>query len=261
MTKLHFSPTRFRRQLKIFVPRNNLKIAPSTSTSGQQTIQVDLKILREANRTFLDPGTSLDMLSLPSRLQTDGRLNHLGRPKGVRNGGILNPKEAEVLFVAPRVDDTDYLPTVLQLPHLPEPLFSSQEQTVPVGGRLQKFWKVWQDLGADPWVVSTIKHGYAIEFIHQPPLSTTPIFGLNSNHPQVKVEILKMIQKGALEEVLNPFSPGFYSRIFVVPKKTGDLRPVIDLKLLNNFLKPKPFKMETPHSIRRSLKRECGCSQ
>ena len=64
-----------------------------------------------------------------------------------------------------------------------------------------------------------------------------------------------MIQKGALEKVHNPNTPGFYSRIFVVPKKTGDFRPVIDLKLLNTFLKPKPFKMETPQSIRRALKK------
>ena len=38
-------------------------------------------------------------------------------------------------------------------------VFSSQNQANPVEGRLEKFWKVWEDLGADPWVVSTIKKG------------------------------------------------------------------------------------------------------
>ena len=70
-----------------------------------------------------------------------------------------------------------------------------------------------------------------------------------------------MLEKGALEEVSNINTPGFYSRIFVVPKKTGDLRPVIDLKVLNTHLKPKPFKMETSQSIRRALDKDMWVSQ
>ena len=121
------------------------------------------------------------------------------------------------------------------------------------GGRLQDFWESWEKMEADPWIVSTIRHGYNLEFNTKPLLSTSPVWGLNSKHPQVNLEIEKMLLKGALEEVQNHHSPGFYSRIFVVPKKTGDLRPVIDLKILNTHLKSKPFKMETPHSIRKSL--------
>ena len=189
---------------------------------------------------------------------TNGPTNKLVKSRDTRTGSPQNLKEAEVLFDAHNTENIDY-PVLPQsqspAPHLPEVLFSTQEQVAQVGGRLQNFWKVWQQLGADPWVVSTIREGYAIEFLQSPPLSSTPIYNLNSQHPQVRVEIEKMIQKGALEKVQNPNSPGFYSRIFVVPKKTGDLRPVIDLKLLNTFLKPKPFKMETPQSIRRGLKK------
>jgi hypothetical protein len=45
--------------------------------------------------------------------------------------------------------------------------------------------------------------------------------------------------KGAIERVQDPFqSPDFYSRLFLVPKKTGGMRPVIDLSIiLRNFLK------------------------
>ena len=159
------------------------------------------------------------------------------------------------IFVAEE-EDTDCRQYPLQqAPHPPEILYASLEQIAQVGGRLQKFWRVWQQLGADPWVVSTLREGYAIEFLQHPPLSAKPIFGLNSRHPKVKEEILKMIHKGALERVFNPNSPGYYSRIFVVPKKTGGLRPVIDLKLLNKFLKPKPFKMETAQTVRRALRK------
>ena len=44
--------------------------------------------------------------------------------------------------------------------------------------------KVWQDLGTDSWLVSTIKEGYNLEFHCKPPLTSQPKFNLNSKHPQ-----------------------------------------------------------------------------
>jgi hypothetical protein len=49
-------------------------------------------------------------------------------------------------------------------------------------------------------------------------------------------------------------SPGFYSRLFVVPKKNGKLRPVLDLSPLNTFLRKIAFKMETPALVRLCLR-------
>ena len=46
---------------------------------------------------------------------------------------------------------------------------------------------------------------------------------------------------------------GFFSRIFVVPKKSGVVHPIIDLKALNQNLKPKCFKIESVESIRAAL--------
>ena len=62
-----------------------------------------------------------------------------------------------------------------------------------------------------------------------------------------------LLEKRALELVPPGAGPGFYSRIFVVPKKSGGVRPIIDLKALNLFLKPKRFKMESAESIRAAL--------
>jgi hypothetical protein len=42
-------------------------------------------------------------------------------------------------------------------------------------------------------------------------------------------EVHTLLQKGAVELVNPPFTPGFYSRLFLVPKKNGKMRPVIDL--------------------------------
>ena len=43
---------------------------------------------------------------------------------------------------------------------------------------------------------------------------------------------------------------GFHSNIFLVPKKSGELRPVINLKALNQFVHPEYFKMEGIHTLR-----------
>ena len=47
--------------------------------------------------------------------------------------------------------------------------------------------------------------------------------------------------------------PGFYSQLFLVPKKDGKLRPVIDLSLLNLYIKKQPFKLETVKSVSHSI--------
>ena len=62
-----------------------------------------------------------------------------------------------------------------------------------------------------------------------------------------------MAQKGAIETVHSP-SEGFYSRLFLVPKKRG-WRPVINLVPLNDFLYVTKFRMETTASVIHILRR------
>ncbi len=45
-------------------------------------------------------------------------------------------------------------------------------------------------------------------------------------------------------------SPGYYSHLFLVPKKNGKYRPVIDLSPLNRGIQLEHFKMETQRSAR-----------
>ncbi|MGW8180319.1 MAG: reverse transcriptase domain-containing protein, partial [bacterium] len=61
--------------------------------------------------------------------------------------------------------------------------------------------------------------------------------------------IFAMLEKGALEEVFGDPGLGFYSRLFLVPKKNGKLRPIIDLRRLNRMLVIPRFQMETIQSV------------
>ena len=51
-----------------------------------------------------------------------------------------------------------------------------------------------------------------------------------------------MLNKGAIRHC-SRHSRQFVSNLFIVPKKTGDLRPVIILKPLNEFVQYHHFKM------------------
>ena len=53
-----------------------------------------------------------------------------------------------------------------------------------------------------------------------------------------------MLQKNAIEKA--SYHPNeFVSSLFLVPKKAGDMRPVINFKPLNEFILKEKFRMET----------------
>ena len=126
-----------------------------------------------------------------------------------------------------------------------------------VGGCLSSRWLIWEDRGAEAWVVEVLREGYVVPF-HTPPLSQTPI-SLHYYSPQsirvraLKSEIQALLQNGPIE----PASPisGYYSRIFMVTKASVGWKPIIDLSALNHFIIKTPFRMETTQSVLRSVRR------
>ena len=47
-------------------------------------------------------------------------------------------------------------------------------QNLPVGARLQNFWRTWLHLGAGPKVVQILKEGYTLPFRIRPKLARSP---------------------------------------------------------------------------------------
>ena len=131
-----------------------------------------------------------------------------------------------------------------------------------MGARLLGFWRVWASRGLDVWTVQTLREGYKIPFMSVPPLTRSPlVMGSYSKGSDrflaLDTLINEMLVKEATVVIQDPGSTmGFYSRMFVVPKSTGGWRPIIDLSPLNQFVRKSHFKMETPRSIRDSLRRD-----
>ena len=117
------------------------------------------------------------------------------------------------------------------------------------------FVQQWQNLLGDCRASRTLGNGVQLEWESLPPLTRTPISFSTRNTPKdLQTAVDKLLSKGAIEPVFCPETKGFFSRLFLVPKKTGDLRSVIDLSRLNDHLVIPRFKMETQASVRASIR-------
>ena len=138
----------------------------------------------------------------------------------------------------------DHCLSAQSVPNVPS---AAAEQNV--GGRLQKFWQVWQAMGANPRVVSILKEGYSLPFKQRPLLTRFPLVKRVINPTKnrfLKDSLVNLMVKLVVEKVIVQSSLTFYNRLFLVPKPNGKWRPILDLSQLNLFLKTGTFKMETP---------------
>ncbi|XP_028302770.1 LOW QUALITY PROTEIN: uncharacterized protein LOC114463422 [Gouania willdenowi] len=115
----------------------------------------------------------------------------------------------------------------------------------------------WATHASDPWVVATLTYGYKLQFRRRPPTSGRVRMTSISDPAKVLAldqELSALLAKGAIEPV-DPGSDhrGFYSTYFLVKKKTGGFRPILDLRGLNKFLKVIPFHMLTTADVLRTV--------
>ena len=123
---------------------------------------------------------------------------------------------------------------------------------LPVGGKLVHFTKTWtQHFPQHYEIVRKVSQGILLAFDDvPPPLLRHPLELLSNNKAaDLQHAVQKLCLSQAIEEVVDPTSPGYYSRLFLVPKPDGSFRPILDLKKLNQFIIVPSFKMETLFSI------------
>jgi len=115
----------------------------------------------------------------------------------------------------------------------------------------------WASLSSSRFVHKCIS-GLPLDLIDRPPQGSwhKSFDSAKGLPPQkqlaLKKEIDALLVKKAIERA--PKSPGFYARVFLVPKKGGSLRPVFNLKPLNKHVAKRQFKMATVKTVASTIR-------
>ena len=127
---------------------------------------------------------------------------------------------------------------------------------VPLAGRLQYFVNNWRILTKDPDILEMVL-GLRLSLIEEP-IQNKPPHQAKMNMEQsalIDKEIDAMLRKGAIQKVRSQRDQ-FLSNLFLVEKKDGGNRPVINLKNLNAYLPYLHFKMEGLHLLKVMLQKK-----
>ena len=116
----------------------------------------------------------------------------------------------------------------------------------PVGGRLALFAHLWGHITNDPFILSVVAQGFKITLNQGFPGVLRQV----TNTPRDPVaqatiwtEISSLLGKKAIVQV-DDFPSLCLSPIFVIPKRSGGLRVILNLKKINLYIPPQPFRME-----------------
>ena len=129
---------------------------------------------------------------------------------------------------------------------------------LPVAGRLCHFLPFWKSICTDAWVLNIIAHGYELDLLSVPTFQGIRATRAVRSAPVLSEEVSDMIAKGAVVPVpLDQEETGYYSTYFLVPKKDGGLRPILNLRYFNRHVQKLSFRMETLSSVITTLPLNC----
>ena len=125
-----------------------------------------------------------------------------------------------------------------------------------LAGRLQYFVKHWKKLTSNPEILEWVS-SLKINFILEPFQKKVP------HHPKISAQeswlvakdVGSMLRKGVIQKA-SVKKGQLLSNLFLVGKKDGGNRPVINLKNLNAFILYLHFKMEGLHLQKDMLKKK-----
>ncbi|KAI9551304.1 hypothetical protein GHT06_002504 [Daphnia sinensis] len=197
----------------------------------------------------------------------DQKLRSIGRPTGQPSsfksrypGPSYNPRSASGyhrsgynggnrggIFSGSRISTEGFRNNKQKSSQRYVPVLSEPKQAAcssPIGGRLRFFVHFWHSISNDPWIIQSISEGVKIDFV-SPPFQSHYQGNMLMGKNQLEIceqEIKSLLEKRAIE----PIEPGkgFVSGLFVIPKRTGGFRLIVNIKALNSFVKPVHFKME-----------------
>ncbi|KAL0168810.1 hypothetical protein M9458_037032, partial [Cirrhinus mrigala] len=166
-------------------------------------------------------------------------------PPRIRTRSLISPaREPGKKTFLQDVPPSGISPLPLPLPGCPTAVTLVNVPLIPLATRLVAWLQLPSPLR---WLIRTVRLGYAIQFARRPPryrgvLSTT--VHSDTQTAVLRAEIAVLLAKDAIEPVPPAeIKSGFYSPYFIVPKKSGGLRPILYLRALNRSLLRLPFKM------------------
>ena len=117
------------------------------------------------------------------------------------------------------VSCVDLLPVAQHVSNVP-----NVAQNLPVGARLQQFWKTWAALGASAKVIRILREGYMLPFLDRPYLTRSPIIVSGYVHPLRNSYLMEalheLMEKKAIDLVKNQSSLSFSTDCSWYPSPT-----------------------------------------
>ena len=115
------------------------------------------------------------------------------------------------------------------------------------GGRTKHFLSFWHSICNDRYVLSLLK-GVKIPFINNKPPTQRQLPAelrmLVAEMQFVDKHLQELLADGFIKELPCHIADGWVSNIFLVPKKQGGFRMILNLKELNNYVQYTKFKMD-----------------
>ena len=130
------------------------------------------------------------------------------------------------------------------------------------GQRLKIFAFRWKHFHVSPIIKKLVKFGYKMKFDTKPKLSV-PRSKFETYLPREQMDVIRksvaeFLEKGAVRKLSYDEAcknPGFYSKLFAVPKPNGTWRMIIDMRKLNSHISKQKFRMQGIKDVRNALKK------
>ena len=143
-------------------------------------------------------------------------------------------------------------------PDVPQPSTSSSSSSSTSAtfqvGMLLKFFDQWRSITSNRFVLNMV-WGHHLQLRYHPPLFCDfqhfNVKAAAAYHPVIQKEVDELLAKGATEP--SSSVAGFYSSMFVVPKHTGGLHPILNLKHFNHYMYIPSFKMLTLKNVQQLI--------
>ena len=123
---------------------------------------------------------------------------------------------------------------------------SSSSSAVFQVGMLFQIFDQWRSITSNRFVLNMVQ-GHHLQVWSCPPLfhnfQQFNVKAATTHHLIIQKEVDELLSKGAIEP--SSGGAGFYSIMFVVPKCTGGLWPILNLKHFNHYMLVPSFKMPT----------------